>query len=420
MQRMDDNAMEVHVGDCLDIMAKMEPASVDLAYLDPPFFTRKPKCSTTRDGNEIFSFDDAWKDRDAYGNFLAPRIDFVRMLLKETGSIFVHCDRNASHLIRLVLDHVFGSSCFRSEIIWHFRRWSNNKPGLLPGHQTILFYSKSDRFKFRTIHGEYSPATNVDQILQKRTRDERNKAVYARDQNGDVIHGGAKKGVPLSDVWDIPFLNPKARERVGYPTQKPVTLLRRIVEIGTDAGDLVLDPFCGSGTTLVAAMLTGRRAVGIDISPEAIRLTKDRLDHPIVSASRLMRNGRESYRRHGVDVAGHLFGIGYTPIQRNSGLDAVLSDEANNRVVFVRVQRAGESVRQAAAKLKRAARAKGDCELVLVVTHPDLMGGELPEDVEAIPSTAFGLARYLNGGGPQIGQPHNSRAREGLARRDSA
>ena len=95
------------------------------------------------------------------------------------------------------------------------------------------------------------------------------------------MSNGAKRGVPLSDVWDIPFLNPKAKERTGYPTQKPLLLLERIIGLATNEGDCVLDPFCGSGTTLVAAQSLNRAALGIDVSEDAVELTKKRLEDPL-------------------------------------------------------------------------------------------------------------------------------------------
>src|SRR5699024_9228610 len=139
--------------------------------------------------------------------------------------------------------------------IWAYKRWSNSKKGLLNNHQNIYFYSKSKSFKFNTMYTDYSPTTNLDQILQARMRDEHAKSKYKTDENGQVVLGKEKKGVPLSDIWNIPYLNPKAKERTGYPTQKPILLLEQIIKIATDEGDTVLDPFCGSGTTLVAADL---------------------------------------------------------------------------------------------------------------------------------------------------------------------
>ena len=151
------------------------------------------------------------------------------------------------------------------------------KKGLLNAHQVIYFYSKTTDFKFNHIFGDYSPTTNIDQIFQKRMRDENGKTKYKTNVGGGYELIDNKKGVPLSDVWNIPYLNPKANERVGYPTQKPILLLEKIIQLVTNEGDIVLDPFCGSGTTLVAAKLLNRKFVGIDISDDAIQLTQERL-----------------------------------------------------------------------------------------------------------------------------------------------
>ena len=241
----------------------MDRKSVDLIYLDPPFFTQKVQ-KLGKD-NRFFEFNDVWKSRDDYLSYMKERLILMKNVLKDTGSIFLHCDDSASSYLKLMMDEIFGEKNFRSEIVWTFKRWSNSKKGLLANHQTIFFYSKSDKYKFNTIYCDYSPTTNLDQILQQRERIN-GKSVYKTDKNGEVIQADEKKGVPLSDVWDIPFLNPKAKERTGYPTQKPIELLERIIKISTDEDDLVLDPFMGSGTTLVAAKLLNRKFIGIDKS----------------------------------------------------------------------------------------------------------------------------------------------------------
>jgi len=241
--------MQVIHGDCRTILPTLEEGSIQLIYLDPPFFTQKEHILRTRDNSIEYTFKDCWISLDEYISFMKNVLIQCKRVLKNDASIFLHCDRIASHHLRVLLDEIFGKEHFQSEIIWAYKRWSNSKRGLLNAHQTIYFYSKSAAFKFNTIYTDYSPTTNVDQILQARIR-KVGKVMYHRDENGDVILAKEKKGVPISDVWNIPFLNPKAKERAGYPTQKPLLLLERIIEISTDRNDVVLDPFCGSGTTL--------------------------------------------------------------------------------------------------------------------------------------------------------------------------
>ena len=385
-----------HTGDCLENLREVNPESIDLVYADPPFFSQDVHESVTRDGTATFRFTDRWASEDTYLQFIYQRAIALHRTLKPTGSLFFHCDKSASHLVRLVLDEVFGRSNFRSEIIWAYKRWSNSRKGLLPAHQNILFYSKGADFKFNILYQDYSPTTNVDQILQRRVRDSRNKAVYQRDEAGKVVSNGAKKGVPLSDVWEIPYLNPKARERVGYPTQKPVLLLQRIIELTTEPDDWVLDPFCGSGTTLVAARLLERNSIGMDTSEEAIALSRSRLDTPVFSDSNLLRKGADFYLQHDAQAEGHLFGLDYTPVQRNSGIDGILKVDDGERPVLIKVQRKEETLAQAVAALKKAARNKGSSKLVVVATHPDLMENEALEEVEIISSTAMALHQLVH------------------------
>ncbi|WP_368272655.1 site-specific DNA-methyltransferase, partial [Enterocloster lavalensis] len=281
--------------DCLNALKKMEGESIDMAYLDPPFFTQKEQHLKDSDGRE-YTFSDRWESRESYLRFMRLRLEEIKRVLKKNGSIFLHCDDSASHYLRLIMDEVFGENHFRSEIIWTYKRWSNSRKGLIPGHQTIFYYTKTANFKFNTIYNAYSPTTNIDQILQERVRDTYGKASYKYDDEGNVVLAREKKGVPMSDVWEIPFLNPKAKERTGYPTQKPVELLERIIRISTDPGDCVLDPFCGSGTTLVAAKLLGRNYVGIDSNPSAVRLCGQRLECPAKTESRLLKVGIDSYK----------------------------------------------------------------------------------------------------------------------------
>ncbi|KKT35753.1 MAG: Adenine-specific DNA methylase [Parcubacteria group bacterium GW2011_GWA2_44_12] len=343
-------------GDCLKELKKIDDKSVDLVYLDPPFFTQKKHSLKSRDNSKEYSFEDTWENIESYKNYIQERLVECKRVLKDTGSVFLHCDRTASHYLRVTLDEVFGMPNFQSEIVWSYKRWSNAKKGLLNSHQIIYFYSKSPHFKFNKTFDAYSPTTNIDQIFQKRVRDENGKTKYKKAENGDYELMEQKSGVPLADVWEIPYLNPKANERVGYPTQKPVILLERIIQLVTDKGDAVLDPFCGSGTTLVAAALLNRKYIGIDISEDAIELTKKRLANPVKSDSLLLKNGKNSYLNQDKDILGILKTIEAEPVQRNKGIDGFLKIKNTMKPVPVRIQRKSETLENAKTLLLKASR----------------------------------------------------------------
>lgn len=359
------------LGDCLDALRAIPSGRCELVYLDPPFFTGKDHKLTTRDGKRSYRFADTWNNEDDYYQFIVARLAEMRRVLNRTGSIFFHCDNNATHIARVALNEVFGAANFRAEIIWHYKRWSNSKDGLLPQHQTILYYTKTDKFTFRKQYANYSASTNVDQILQKRRRDHRGKAVYAQDADGKVLAADAKQGVPLGDVWEIPFLNPKARERTGYPTQKPLLLLERIIELTTNPGDTVLDPFCGSGTTCVAAKLLNRSSIGIDTSPEAVELSKSRLQVPVRTDSALLKKGELAYRVTDTSIDHHLAGLEHNRVARNKGIDAILKKTLDGKLALIRVQRTDETLSQAVFALKKAARTKADAKLIVIATSAD-------------------------------------------------
>lgn len=375
-------------GDCLDFLKKMDNKSVDMIYLDPPFFTQKTQTLKDVQGKE-YSFGDVWNSRTEYLDYIKVRIYELKRVLKDTGSIFLHCDEKASHYLRLVLDDVFGEENFRSEIIWTYKRWSNSKKGLLPGHQTIFFYSKTNKYKFNTIYTEYSPTTNVDQILQERVRDNRGKAIYKCDDKGEVVLAKEKKGVPMSDVWEIPFLNPKAKERVGYPTQKPIELLERIIYISTDEGDTVLDPFCGSGTAVVAAKLTNRKGIGIDISQEAVEVAEDRLKKPYKTESKLLKTGIESYKMKNAIESAILAQLDCDVVQRNKGIDGFLKKHYKNAPVAVKIQKDSESICEAVELLENAGKKKKCSATILIRTKDDKLNRHI-----SIPANMIVIDNY--------------------------
>lgn len=384
--------------DCLNVMKKIECGSIDLIYLDPPFFTEKKHSLKNKDRTKEFNFDDIWDSDKEYAKFLYERIEVMHSLLSESGSIFVHCDKKGEHIVRAILDRVFGIENFQSEIIWSYKRWSNSKKGLLPNHQNIYFYSKTRKFKFNTKFNDYSETTNLDQILQRRTRDKDNKSVYAKDENGEFLHGKEKHGVPLSDVWSIPYLNPKAKERVGYPTQKPLLLIERIIEIITDKQDVVLDPFCGSGTTCVAAKLSSRKFIGIDCSIDAVELSKARLNNSIKTESNLLKKGRESYQTANKEALSLLQGVQYNGIYRNKGIDAILVKYFEGCPVLVRVQKETESLSQALTLLAEAMKRKKSKKSFLIqTTNAELIADPIVmEGVHIIKSPATEISDLLN------------------------
>jgi len=358
--------MTVLQGNCQEILGTLSEESVDLVYLDPPFFTQKTHSLSTRDNSTEFSFEDKWSSLQEYLAFMEGVLSQCQRVLKTTGSIFLHCDKSASHHLRVLLDKIFGEDNFQSEIVWAYKRWSNSKKGLLNSHQTIYFYSKTDNFKFNTVYTDYSPTTNIDQILQARVRNGKGKVAYLRDEEGNVVLGEEKRGVPLSDVWNIPFLNPKAKERTGYPTQKPILLLERIIGISTEKGDCVLDPFCGSGTTLVSAKLTGRQYIGIDISKDAVELSNKRLVELTKSESQLLAIGEEGYLDKSDYERAILKAIDAVPVERNSGIDGFLKEYVDGYPVSVKIQKQDESIEISKRKLINASKTK-NCKLMILV-----------------------------------------------------
>jgi site-specific DNA-methyltransferase (adenine-specific) len=321
-----DAHQDVRCADAEVELPKLAPSTVKLVYLDPPFNTGSTKRAKTRKGREESTFTDRWTSMDDYVVWLERILAASIRTLTEDGSIFVHCDWHASHHVRVLLDRLLGVDNFRNEIIWHYRRWTNASAGLQKLHQTIYYYSRSPAHRPNIPMVAYSPTTNLDQIWQARTRDADNVSIYA-SASGRTRNAGAKKGVPLGDVWEIPPLNPKAKERVGYPTQKPVVLLERILEIASEPGDLILDPCCGSGTTLVAAKRLGRSAIGIDSSDRAVEMTASRLENPVRSRSRIL-GGRDEFEhqsREFPERAKALDMLNAHAVQRNRRIHGYLS-----------------------------------------------------------------------------------------------
>lgn len=317
----------LYFGDNLDILRQKFPDKpdgdgyFDLVYLDPPFNSSRDYNVLFREGftdsqAQVQAFEDSWhwtedaqgifeelvgvrksktkineqvsnlmlaleklvghNDVLAYLTMMTIRLIELHRVLKKTGSIYLHCDPTTSHYLKIVLDAVFGKKNFRNEIVWHYRRWSAAANQFQKMHDIIFWYSKSEKYIFMK---PLQPYTNPEWIEDTVRGVVGGKLVRLKDEKGEYIKRQKEnKGVLMHDVWeDINFIAPTAKERLGYPTQKPEALLERIISASSKEGDWVLDPFCGCGTTVSVSEKLDRKWSGIDITALAINLIKHRL-----------------------------------------------------------------------------------------------------------------------------------------------
>ncbi len=318
----------VYCGDNLDKLREPPSGCVDLIYIDPPFNSNRDYEVFWGDTKEKRAFKDRHESNRAYIEFMRPRCEQLARVLKPTGSFYYHCDWHASHWVRTMLDQIFGENGFRSEIIWR-RNASKGlaSKGFDNNHDTIFYYTLSSeyvwnqpfipydhgnldektagKYKHRDPDGrvyrlsdlnnpnrdrpnltyEFLGVTRVWRWTKERMQAAYEAGLVVQTRPGTVPqfkrYLDEQEGRLIDDVWvDIPPLNSQALERkqVGYPTQKPVALLERIIKASSGEGDIVLDAFCGCGTALVAAQTLERRWIGIDISPTACRVMAERLE----------------------------------------------------------------------------------------------------------------------------------------------
>ncbi len=239
-----------------------------LVYMDPPFCTGQ----TFRHRDGRVAFVDRWQSVEDYLWHLRPRLELAARLLLPGGSLVVHVDPRVSHRVRLLLDEVMGADAFASEIVWRYRRWPSKTPNFQRVHDVLVRYVKPGPSRFSQL---YEPLAESTRRAFGTTRQRAVVADGRRQRSARTDE--ASPGVPMGDVWDISIVAPVARERTGYPTQKPEALMERLVLSLTSEGDAVLDPYCGSGTTLAVCQRLGRTCVGIDQSAVAVEVARGRL-----------------------------------------------------------------------------------------------------------------------------------------------
>jgi site-specific DNA-methyltransferase (adenine-specific) len=266
-------------GDALDLGEHVGVASATLAYLDPPF---NVGISFRARRDPEVAYEDKWPSLDAYLAWLEPRVVAVRELLSDEASLWLHLDQRTVHEAKLLCDRAFGGGHFLGEIIWVPGNGSKARRGPGMSHQTILVYTRGKDCVWNAKDPALrAPFAATSLAMHFGNKDDDGRAYRDRTIGKKTYRYYADEGRALGSVWtDCPAMvanTPLRRESTGYPTQKPVKLLDRIVRAASRPGDLVLDPFCGSGTTLEVATRLGRRAVGSDIGALAVETSRARL-----------------------------------------------------------------------------------------------------------------------------------------------
>lgn len=301
-------------GDNLQVMShllKEYRGKIDLIYIDPPFDSKADykkkievkgvgKAESDSTSFEEKQYGDIWTN-DEYLQFMYERFLIMRELLSSTGSIYVHLDEKRSHYIKAIMDEVFGSDCFKRELIWSTKTSSGFKAAAnnwIRTHDTIFFYTKSSDFNFNKQYWDYS-----DEYKARFKKKDENGRFYRDDRGSGVKqYLDELKGIPMGDVWeDIMSFQQAATstELLGYPTQKPEALIERIIKASSNPGDLVFDCFMGSGTTQAVAMKLGRRFIGADINLGSIQTTTKRL---INVANKLNEQLQDDEKHTGFEV----------------------------------------------------------------------------------------------------------------------
>ena len=302
----------VFCSDNLDILRNINSDCIDLIYLDPPFNKKKVFTAPVGSSAEGASFSDVFKEEDvkeewiqtikedkpelyellisvkkwgdrsnssynfAYLSYMAVRALEMRRVLKDTGSLYLHCDSTMSHYLKLLMDCIFGEKNFRNEIVWCYSGGGQSIRDFPRKHDIILRYSKSNTYVFNidSARVPYESTYKETSFVRQDSRAPGKK--YKPHEEGKVVQD-----------WWTSLPRPYGRAHLGYPTQKPLKLLERIISASSNEGEIVLDPFCGCATTCIAAEKLGRKWIGIDVSIKAYELIKVRLQKEIADPEHL-------------------------------------------------------------------------------------------------------------------------------------
>ena len=344
----------IYCGDNLEQLGRMPDACIDLIYIDPPFNSNRNYEVFWGETKEKRAFEDRHASTQAYIEFMRPRCVELARVLKKTGSFYYHCDWHASHYVKVMLDQIFGENEFQSEIIWkRTSAHSNATQNYAAVHDSIFFYSNGetpvwnrayepynqeyidehfvhndpDGRVFRRVdlvnpahrpnlvyeYKGYKPHPNGWKVTKEKMEqlDREGRLFFPKKGTAGRIRRklylDESLGTPITNVWnDIKPIHASAAERLGYPTQKPLALLERILQASSNEHDIVLDAFCGCGTALVAAERLKRQWIGIDISPTACRVMAKRLRDVcgLKEGQAAWLAGFRLHRRRAADVRG--------------------------------------------------------------------------------------------------------------------
>ena len=316
------NNRTMFCGDNLDVIYGLNSNSIDLIYLDPPFNKKNIFSAPIGSKAEGASFDDIWGEEDIkdswlllikekyldmynflnmsniigdksnkyYLIYMAARLLEFKRVLKDTGSIYLHCDQTMSHYLKLLMDIIFGHKNFRNEIVWHYLDTPGRSNRYFPKkHDTLFWYSKIKDYYFN------DKLIRVPILDASKKRYKTSRKIGGREYIGGEA---AKIGKIPEDVWKFPAVKGNSLERVGYPTQKPLALLERIINASCPDDGVILDPFCGCATTLIAGEKLNKRWIGIDVSDMAYKLVKDRLNKEVATKDELFT--KELYFREDI------------------------------------------------------------------------------------------------------------------------